>query len=53
MNLSPVLISCVRQRWTDLIDPKAIIDERAQVADDVCIGPYTVIGPDVTIGSGT
>jgi UDP-N-acetylglucosamine acyltransferase len=48
-----VQISCVRQRWTELIDPKAIIDERAQVADDVSVGPYTIIGPDVTIGSGT
>ena len=29
------------------------IDPRAELADGVVIGPYCVIGPDVTIGEGT
>jgi len=36
-----------------LIDPKAIIDSRAQLADGVSVGPFSVIGPDVTIDAGT
>jgi len=36
-----------------LIDPTAIIDKNAELADDVTIGPYSVIGPDVRIDSGT
>jgi UDP-N-acetylglucosamine acyltransferase len=36
-----------------LIDPTAIIDKKAELADDVVIGPYSVIGPDVKIDSGT
>jgi UDP-N-acetylglucosamine acyltransferase len=36
-----------------LIDPTAIIDKHAEIADDVSIGPYSVIGPDVRIDSGT
>jgi len=36
-----------------LIHPSAIIDETAEIADDVSIGPFSVIGPDVTIGRGT
>lgn len=31
----------------------AIIDPRANIADDVKIGPFCVIGPDVTIHGGT
>lgn len=38
---------------TDLIHPSAIIDPSAQLADDVKVGPFTVIGPDVVIESGT
>lgn len=36
-----------------MIDSTAIIDKRAELADDVTVGPFSVIGPDVTIGSGT
>jgi len=36
-----------------LIHGTAIIDSRAELADDVTVGPYAVIGPDVIIGSGT
>lgn len=36
-----------------LIDPKAIIDSRAELAEDVCVGPFSVIGPEVKIDSGT
>lgn len=34
------------------IHPTALIDSRAKIADDVSIGPYTIIGPDVEIGAG-
>lgn len=33
-------------------DPRAVISERAWVAEDVEIGPFSVIGPDVEIGPG-
>lgn len=35
------------------IHPTAIIEEGAQVASDVVLGPYTYVGPEVVIGSGT
>lgn len=36
-----------------MIHATAIIDKRAELADDVTVGPYSVIGADVTIGPGT
>ncbi len=36
-----------------MIDPRAIIDPRAEIEADVQIGPHSVIGPDVVIGAGT
>ncbi|TAK61418.1 acyl-ACP--UDP-N-acetylglucosamine O-acyltransferase [Methylobacter sp.] len=36
-----------------MIDPTAIIDSKAELADDVSIGPYSVIGAGVKIGAGT
>ena len=36
-----------------LIADTACIDPRADLGDDVEIGPYCVVGPDVTIGRGT
>ncbi|MGZ8947413.1 MAG: acyl-ACP--UDP-N-acetylglucosamine O-acyltransferase, partial [Methylococcaceae bacterium] len=36
-----------------LIDPNAIIDSRAEVAEDVSVGAFSVIGPNVKIDSGT
>lgn len=36
-----------------MIDPRAIIDPSAKLADDVQIGPWTLVGPDVEIGAGT
>jgi UDP-N-acetylglucosamine acyltransferase len=36
-----------------VIDERAIVDAKASVADDVSIGPYSIIGPDVEIGAGT
>ena len=36
-----------------VIADTACIDPRAEIADDVEVGPYCVIGPDVTIGRGT
>ena len=35
------------------IHPTAIVDSKAELADDVTVGPYTSIGPDVKIDSGT
>ena len=34
------------------IHPTAIIDSAAKLGSDVCVGAYSVIGPDVTIGDG-
>lgn len=34
------------------IHPQAIVDPAAKLADDVIVGPWTYIGPDVEIGSG-
>jgi len=34
------------------IHPTAIVDDEAQLADDVTVGPYCVIGPHAVIGSG-
>ena len=36
-----------------MIHKTAIIDSEAKIAENVKIGPYTVIGPDVEIGQGT
>jgi UDP-N-acetylglucosamine acyltransferase len=36
-----------------LIDARAIVDDRAAIGEDVCIGPWSVIGPRVEIGAGT
>jgi UDP-N-acetylglucosamine acyltransferase len=36
-----------------LIDPRAVIDKTAEIAEDVEIGPFSVIGADVHIDSGT
>jgi len=34
------------------IHPTAIIDPKAQLAADVAVGPYSIVGPDVTLESG-
>jgi len=36
-----------------MIHPQAIVDPSAKIADDVSIGPFSVIGADVQIDSGT
>ena len=36
-----------------MIHPTALIDPKAQLAPDVSVGAYSVIGPDVRIDSGT
>ncbi len=35
------------------IHPTAILDPQAELADDVEVGPFSIIGPGVVIGSGT
>lgn len=39
-------------RLTGMIHPTAIIEDGAEIAEDVSIGPYSVIGPQVRIASG-
>jgi UDP-N-acetylglucosamine acyltransferase len=36
-----------------LIHSTAVVDAAARLADDVKVGPYAIIGPDVEIGRGT
>lgn len=36
-----------------MIDPKADVHLEAKIADDVVVGPWTVIGPEVEIGPGS
>jgi UDP-N-acetylglucosamine acyltransferase len=36
-----------------LIDPRAIIDPTAKLADNVSVGPWSIIGPGVEVGAGT
>ena len=36
-----------------MIDPRAVVDPKAELAEDVSVGPYAVIGADVQIGAGT
>lgn len=36
-----------------MIHPQALIDPSAKIADNVSIGPFTVVGADVEIGAGT
>ena len=36
-----------------MIDKTAIIDPKAKISNNVKIGPYSVVGPNVEIGEGT
>jgi UDP-N-acetylglucosamine acyltransferase len=36
-----------------VIDPTAVISSDAVLADDVTVGPYSIVGPHVTVGAGT
>lgn len=36
-----------------MIDSRAAVDPSARLAEDVTVGPFTVIGPQVEIGAGT
>jgi UDP-N-acetylglucosamine acyltransferase len=36
-----------------LIDPRAVVDPGAEIADDVEVGPFAVIGAGVSIGAGS
>jgi UDP-N-acetylglucosamine acyltransferase len=35
------------------VHPTALVDARAELADDVQVGPFAVVGPDVRIGAGS
>lgn len=35
------------------VHPTSIVDPAAKLADDVTVGPFCVVGPKVTLGSGT
>ncbi len=45
--------SRVGSRVERRIHPTALVDPRAELAEDVEVGAYTVVGPHVTIGPGT
>ena len=45
-------IDCA-QRDRRVIHPTAIVDVSAHLAEDCDVGPYSIIGADVTIGAGT
>ena len=34
------------------VHPSAVVDPRAELADDVAIGPYCVVGPGVRLDRG-
>ena len=36
-----------------MIHKTAIVDSKAKISEDVTVGPFSVIGPDVDIGKGT
>ncbi len=36
-----------------MIDPKAIVSPKAELASDVAVGAFSIIGPEVQIGPGT
>ncbi|PPD34767.1 MAG: acyl-[acyl-carrier-protein]--UDP-N-acetylglucosamine O-acyltransferase [Methylomonas sp.] len=36
-----------------MIDPRAVINTKAELAEDVKVGPFSIIGPDVHIEAGT
>ena len=36
-----------------MIDPRAVVDVKAELAEDVKVGPFSIIGPDVHIDAGT
>ncbi len=36
-----------------MIDSHAIVDAKAKLAENVSVGPWTIIGPEVEIGYGT
>ncbi|WP_435015984.1 acyl-ACP--UDP-N-acetylglucosamine O-acyltransferase [Tundrisphaera sp. TA3] len=38
---------------SELVHPTAVIDPRADLPDDVRVGPYAIIEGDVTVGPGT
>lgn len=38
---------------SELVHPTAVIDPRAELADDVQVGPYAIIEGDVEVGRGT
>lgn len=35
------------------VDPRAVVDSTAELADGVTVGPFAIIGAGVTIGTGT
>jgi UDP-3-O-[3-hydroxymyristoyl] glucosamine N-acyltransferase len=36
-----------------VIDPRAVVSPKAELAADVTVGPFSIIGPDVILGPGT
>lgn len=52
-TVGPAHCSRKRLTMTTKISPHADVHPRAQLAEDVEIGPFCLVGPDVTIGPGT
>ncbi len=40
------------EKFMSNIHPTAIVDPKAEIAEDIVIGPYCIIGPNVKIGTG-
>ena len=51
-NRSPALVRSVKFALLRKISPLAVVDKRAEIAEDVEVGPFCVIGPNVNIGRG-
>lgn len=46
-------MSLTPQQAAGGIHPTALVDDTAELAEDVVVGPYTIIGPRVRVGRGT
>src|SRR5690606_20423602 len=46
-------MSVAPQPSGSLVHPTALVDETAELAHDVVVGPYSIVGPGVTIAEGT
>ena len=45
-----VKLMCVERKAVRLVDERAIVDPRADLGNNVSVGPWSTIGPDVIVG---